>query len=586
MTKRTRFLILIISILVIGAVFRLWQWNEIPPAPYWEEVALGYDAWSVLQTGADHHGNVLPIVAFESFGDWKPSLYFYAVAAAESLFGLSVTAVRIPSLLSGLSLIPAVMLLAKWATDRFAFLTDEDRFSSSLPLIAAGFAGLIQALSPWAIHMSRGGWESHLATALVTWGIVALWHSLRSQRNWSFLIGAVLLALSLYAYHATRIVAPLIGLGAAGFWFRQQLSVQSGTIRSKITKVIHRHWKLLLLSTVVVALLVAPLVWSLTTSQVTQRFAETSRFTDLSIIEQSNTLRESAGNTWWSRILYHRYWFYMQSFLQGAFDHLRLDFLFLHGDENPRHGVGYMGLFPYLGLPLLMAGSAWLYRHRSELLIGLWGWYLLAIIPAALTKTTPHTLRVMSGLPALAALMGIGGAAVLYWVWLCSDSLKRYMKVTLVSLVSLALLAIFAFEATWFWRYYSQIYPVRASESWQYGYAEMFEALDTVDDDREVFISRSAGRPAMYYWFYNATDPREVQTAADEVEMDQSEFLSFQDVIFTRGLNSIASYPAGSVVVGSPSEIEAVAASQQLEILHSVDTLDGTTTWQIGVIQE
>ena len=92
---------LIYLILALAFFLRFYRLDSNPSSLYWEEAALGYDAYSILKTGKDFHGNFLPLVAFESFGDYKPSLYFYAAVPSIAIFGLNEFAVRFPSALFG-----------------------------------------------------------------------------------------------------------------------------------------------------------------------------------------------------------------------------------------------------------------------------------------------------------------------------------------------------------------------------------------------------------------------------------------------------------------------------------------------------
>jgi 4-amino-4-deoxy-L-arabinose transferase-like glycosyltransferase len=103
--KKYWFSLAIILISIFSFSIRLYKVTESPPAPYWEEVALGYDAYSILKTGKDHHGNPWPVVAFESFGDWKPTGYFYALVPFIAIFDLSVLAIRLPSVFAGTGIV-------------------------------------------------------------------------------------------------------------------------------------------------------------------------------------------------------------------------------------------------------------------------------------------------------------------------------------------------------------------------------------------------------------------------------------------------------------------------------------------------
>ncbi len=588
--------IVLAACVVLGAVLRLWQWGAVPPAPYWEEVALGYDAWSILQTGADHHGNTLPIVAFESFGDWKPSLYFYAVAVAEAVFGLSVTAVRVPSLLSGLSLIITAGLLTSVLADAVFESTDQQpQFHGIsihlLTLLAAGTAAAVQSAAPWAIHISRVGFEAHLATALLTGGILAVVWSIRYAKekrgpHWGVIIGAVLLALSMYAYHSLRVVAPLIGLGLGSIWLATQVRCCSWQQTLDDMQVAACT---IIPTLLVVGLLLAPLVYSLTTNTVTQRFAETSRFSDLSLIEESNRMRDVAGDTTVARLQYHRGWFYLGSFLEGWMDHFRLDFLFLHGDENPRHGALFFGIMQWTALPLLIAGAIKLLRRRPWLLGALLSWYALAALPAGLTKTTPHTLRVMSGLPFFAVLSGLGMAAIVSWgtEWAATWNVPRNIRSVVPMLLVSACAALLTLEAVWFMRYYHAAYASRSSAEWQYGYAEMMTVVNTLTDDPDtpIIISRHEGRPAMYYWFYTQTDPRAVQAVANEVPRDQSEFEAFQEIIFPRRVDAAGPFAKGSILAGSAAEMDTLLEREEIVLRETITRLDGSIAWKIAEVE-
>ena len=47
--------------LVAGVGLRVARLDKVPPALHQDEAYNGYDAYSILKTGRDHHGNFLPI---------------------------------------------------------------------------------------------------------------------------------------------------------------------------------------------------------------------------------------------------------------------------------------------------------------------------------------------------------------------------------------------------------------------------------------------------------------------------------------------------------------------------------------------
>src|SRR3989344_72155 len=103
---------ILIGIILLSAILRLWQLGNVPPSPDWDEVALGYDAYSIIHTGKDEFGKFLPVV-LRSFDDYKPALYSYLAIPPILLFGLNVFAVRLPSAIFGIIAVVSVYFLVK-----------------------------------------------------------------------------------------------------------------------------------------------------------------------------------------------------------------------------------------------------------------------------------------------------------------------------------------------------------------------------------------------------------------------------------------------------------------------------------------
>ena len=102
----------LLAILVIAALLRLWNLNNIPPALTPDEASLGYNAYSILRTGRDEYGKFLPII-FKSFGDYKPGLYVYLTIPFVATLGLNEWSVRLPSAISGILTVYLVYLITK-----------------------------------------------------------------------------------------------------------------------------------------------------------------------------------------------------------------------------------------------------------------------------------------------------------------------------------------------------------------------------------------------------------------------------------------------------------------------------------------
>ena len=532
--------VIVAAVLLLAIWLRFYQLGQLPGSLYWEEAALGYDAWSIAQTGADHHGHPWPVAAFESFGDWKPSGYFYALAPFVKVWGLRNWVVRAPAAVSGIMLVVAIGALI--------YLTNQLFWVKAKHPVNPIWAMFILAVSPWAVMFSRAAWEVNLAVCLLTWGVVAFFKFIltwerdtRSQTNFRlawlrpilWLIGsAVLLVLSMYTYQAARLIAPLIGLGLATlFAWRQK-----------------RHWQLkrylmLGLPALIAALIMIwPMFVDLKSGAGSQRFRETSLFYNLDIIKESNARRAAENYSLISRLLYHRYLLFGREIIANYFSYFNANFLFLSGDANPRHSTQYFGQLYHLEAALLVLGLYYLIKRHSQLDVFLLWWLAIGILPAAISTANPHALRTLFILPVVIYCLAAG----------VSQLLHRLKPSTLNIALSALLVGLYLTELLAFWHHYSTVYALDSALSWQAGYEQLITELNQaaqISPTLPVYLTREQGRPAMYYWFYSQTDPRLVQAQEPLAAHDQGEFLEFGQVKF---IDQASQLTAPALVASSP----------------------------------
>ena len=91
---------LLISIIVLAFILRIFKVTSFPPSLYWDEVALGYNSWSISQTTKDEYSQTFPIF-FQSFDDYKLPLIFYIIVPFIKLLGPTPLAVRLPIVIIG-----------------------------------------------------------------------------------------------------------------------------------------------------------------------------------------------------------------------------------------------------------------------------------------------------------------------------------------------------------------------------------------------------------------------------------------------------------------------------------------------------
>ncbi len=552
MNIRAVWWVVAVLIVVVAAVLRLWHLDQLPRALYWEEVALGYDAYSILKTGSDHHGHPWPIIAFESFGDWKPSAYFYAAVPSIAIFGLNTWGVRLPSAIAGVGLVLSMGWLA-------AELRRDKKLPLGVILVSMG----ITALSPWALQFSRGAWEANLATLLITIGVASGWRWLRVSTeqvsaSWKWLLVCVFsLIASMYAYHAARAVAPILGIMMLIVWLLSRTKVTPDVIWDEVRS----HWQTVIAVMLLAVVMLLPFVRAIGRPEFSQRFNETNIFADLQLLEESQQLQSAAGNTVMAKMLYHRYILYGRQLLINAVTHLRFDFLFVNGDVNPRHSTQVTGLFFLFEVIPFLIGLVSTWRLRAWAKGYMVWWIGCVILTISLTKAVPHQLRLLVSLPAWVLIITNGWASIFDMVGVLGKRVQ-------VSLVVVGIVVYVGFFAQ-YWRYYTQVYAVLDAGAFQYGYQQMINKVSQLASEQPqlpILISRAEGRPAMYYWFYTQTDPKLVQERAGQEEMDQGEFLQYRNVTFPVKSEGLQKSPA--IVAITPPEAFFVlgkTASDQIE---------------------
>ncbi len=581
-------------ILVLGGIIRFYKLSSLPPSPYWEEVALGYDAYSILKTGKDHHGNSFPIVAFESFGDWKPSAYFYSIVPFIYLFDLSLLAVRFPSAIAGVLIVCGTAVLGCFLSNQIS--KKEGKHNAEIIQFRSKLFFLISvclvSISPWAILFSRGGWEVNLATSFIIWGIVTFFFAEKHTSFWAkyffSITGVFFFVLSMYTYHAARVIAPLLGIGIVVLWMTDFFSVdKKNNFRINVTLLLQQLFPLIISGMIAIALLF-PLINSLGSIQTQQRFLETSIFTDISIIERSNMARELSDNSLLSRIFYHRYWLFFQRILQNMSSYFSFDFLFISGDANPRHSSQFFGQLYHFDVIFAVLGSIFLIKKRNKYIYFLLYWLIVGIIPASISTVNPHALRSLFVMPVWLLIISSG----VFWLF-TSPQLKKsfqnscsFLKKNVYTIALLLVVIGYSFEFFWFWKYYTHIYPIEFSQEWQYGYQQMVDQISNLSQEYphySIIISRENGRPAMFYWFFTKTDPHQVQMKNEVESKDQSEFTSYDSISFSNDFDRPT-----SIVAMTKKDYDQFLNKRKENSFHLISVINNlkeVPAWYIGVMK-
>lgn len=370
--------LILICVIVIGFVLRFYQLGVNPPSLYWDEVALGYNAYSIAETARDEEGRFLPVNYFRSFGDFKPPVYIYAAVPMIKILGLNEWTTRFPSAFFGalsviLTYFITCQLLRRLASHEPSFL-NKNRIEWS----AIGTTFLL-AISPWHTQISRVAYEANVALFLVLLGVWLFFRALENESRktlWLALSG-ISFVLTFYTFNSNRVFTPLMVLLLAIVYRRQLFATQTD-----IRKV--------LVASLISILLLAPLLPHLASREGQLRYKEVNIFSDPTAVATSNQRIARLGNTWWANLLNNRRIIYAQAWFDGYFRHFSGKFLFISGDINPRFSLQDVGELYLIELPFLIIGLyLFASRRKTEHLFVL-GWMFLAPIPPAFCpRNTP-----------------------------------------------------------------------------------------------------------------------------------------------------------------------------------------------------
>lgn len=523
--------IILFFIVLVAAILRLWNLGVTPPSPDWDEAALGYNAYSILLTGKDEYGTSFPL-SLRSFDDYKPPLYVYLTVPSVAAFGLSLWSTRLPSALMGI-----LAVLSTYFLVRELFKKNDN-----LPLMAAA----LLAISPWHIQFSRIAFEANIGITLNIFGAYLLLKGKTS--SFALSLSAFLFGLSLYAYHSERIFVPLFVLLIAILFWKELWTNKRRVITACIIGI----------------LTIVPLVMVFTNPKTLMRLQGTSSLSDqTALLSDSVQLLADdikAGNKI-GMLFDNRRIVWVKTVLDGYLSHFSFKWLFLNGDL-PRHHAPDMGLLYLIELPFLLWGMSGVWKKGGKIAILLFGWMIIAPIPASVTTGLPHAIRTLVFLPVFQIFTAYG--IYEYFAWLKYGF--KWKKITIPIIFLFALFNII---------YYLHMYFVHMdreySDYWQYGYKQAVEYAEAHKGQyKKVVVSTKLEQPHMFFLFYTKYDPKKYIAGGGTASGGFAEVKNHFDIYDFRPIQWDKEIKDGTILyIGTPKDIPSGT-------LETIQYLDGT----------
>ena len=466
----------LLVIVILTIFFRFFWLADVPPSPSLDEVSIGWNAYSILETGGDEYGNKFPIL-LRAYDDWRPALYVYLVIPFIKLFGLNATSVRLPSVI-----LSALTVLATY------FLCLELFGKEKMGRRIAFWTSLTLAISPWHVYLSRLGHEVNPQVALTVFGLLSFLRFVRRKKPQYLFVSALWFALSFYTYQSQKIFGPLL-LVSLGIIYVKELRFK---------------WKTVLLAGIFGLILIVPMIRASLSPQALLRFEGTSLFNQNEELLKESALKlidDKKNDNYLGLVLHNRRVVILSQAIKAYSSHFNPIWLFSNrGAES--HKVPNLGLFYLWELPLMFLGLILLFKKKS---LKKMRWVILSLIflspvSASITTDFPHAMRMFNAIPGPQMLTALGV------VYLASFELWRRLKWGIGGIIVFSCLALF--------RCYFVNFPVEQSDSFQYPLKQAISYVieNEGDYERIVFSNKdNTFQSYMFFLFYSKFDPVEYQ---------------------------------------------------------------------------
>ena len=442
-------LLYLVIILMIGTIARFYNLSGLPLGLNQDEAVNGYDAYSLLHSLRDHHGNFLPPM-LQSFNDWASPALTYLTVPFVAAMGLSTYTIRFVTAFFGV-----ISIILMFNLVRLIFK------NASLGL----FAALILAISPFGIHLSRWAIPPSIVPFFLLLFLNFIVYFINTESKYQKIVFGILSAFSAgaltYSYPTMKLYAPLLFLAAVIIYFKQ--------------------FKYLVPSYLLFLVLVAPIYFqTLTRPEVNSRYASQSLGAVGEHIIPGSVIR------------------FGEYFLP--------DFMFGFGDSNTMQQVEHFGQLPlslvlpfYIGLIimlyLIVNPNSDIRFSDKKLLIYLLIALGLAPIAGSLTKDHFMLLRVIQ-LPVLAIIISAFSYLIVReWQIL-------HQKIIIVALIASSILSFLTFNV-----YYFNSYGITHQVQFHNGLESVFGYLKSNETKFDQVYFDGVTIPYIYYLFFNKIDP-------------------------------------------------------------------------------
>lgn len=439
--------IFFILILSLALLLRIWNLSSNPPEIFTDELSNFTSAKSVIETGKDLNGKLG--IYFWGRVAPHPPIYGYSSYITSRIFGENAFGIRFAAAVHGVLTVILIYLITKYFFKNY---------------LVSLFAALTLAILPWHIHFSRVGWEPAAFLPFFLFGLLLILEGLHNKITRLVYLAFLFFGLSAYTYF--------------GSWFYSLLFLILLVFFNKTFFL--KNKKILFNGIIIYSIFIVPLFLFLNNDPLhLERATRISTFSQ-GINQQSISI-----------------------FIHNYLSHFTLDYLFISGDPNLRHGAG-TGVLYWWMLPFILIGLFFAIKNikkswdNSFLIL----WLVIYPLGGALTNDgVPHAMRTLIGAPIFCILTALGFKEI--FDYLSIKKLKLFKIFFLLLTFSIILLELFLFSKRYFVNY-----PIFSATYWQYGHKEIFEIIKKNENNYQRVclgnLDYWGNKELLYFYLYNS----------------------------------------------------------------------------------
>jgi 4-amino-4-deoxy-L-arabinose transferase-like glycosyltransferase len=429
---KNKAVLILFFIILLAFALRFYKLGEIPLGLNNDETAIGYNAYSIGQTGRDEYGMFMPLY-FRSFDDYKLPVYIYMTTLSEKAFGVNAFAVRFSSMFFGVITTLSLFLLIKELSKR-----------SDLALLTS----FLWAVNPWNIFFSRTGFEVNVATALLVLGTLFFVKAFRTEKTnyLKLFLSLIFFIASLYSYNVARLASPLI------------LCMLIVINRRRFFRLSRSF---LVSFAVAFIICILPFILTLGSQSGLTNQQGSVFITGFNEKAQFLEFRSYFINlpSIISILFLNKFILIVFTYLKNVLSFFSVNFFFINGANNPIDGIMNFGMFYFIELPFILTGVYLGIKRKVKFLSIFYAWMVIVILLNALTIEVPNATRSYMVIVPMVVFSAYGCLAIIEYL----RSLSKRIQIPIFT----ACLAIFLYSFAYFIGSYFVKFPVEFAKSWR-----------------------------------------------------------------------------------------------------------------------